>query len=218
MVTVMTWARRWHVLTALVAVGALVLQLVLVLQGGRVLDEHTRPDLPIRLARLISYFTIQSNLLVAIAATQLARDPARDGRGWRVLRLAGVVGIAITGVVHFVLLRPLLDLTGADFVADKLLHMVVPVMAVVGWALFGPRPRVSPRDALLMLSWPLAWLAWTLVVGGLSDWYPYPFLDHREDGILHVVVASLGILVMFVVFLALVAWVDGRAKPVPEQD
>ena len=38
----MTWARRWHALTALVAIGAVVLQLVLVIQGGRVLDEQAR--------------------------------------------------------------------------------------------------------------------------------------------------------------------------------
>ena len=32
-------ARAWHALTAIVAIGALVFQLVLVIQGGRVLDE-----------------------------------------------------------------------------------------------------------------------------------------------------------------------------------
>jgi hypothetical protein len=211
-----TWARRWHALTAVVAVAALVLQLVLILQGGRVLDEQTQPDLLARLGRLISYLTIQSNLLVAIAATQLALDPARNGRGWRVLRVAGVAGIAITGIVHFVLLRPLLDLTGADYVADKLLHMAVPVLAVVGWALFGPRPRVSRRDLGLALLWPFAWLAWTLVVGALSDWYPYPFLDPDEDGAGAVAVASIGITALFVAVLALLAWIDGRARPMPD--
>jgi hypothetical protein len=214
----MTWARRWHALTALVAIGALVLQLVLVIQGGRVLDEHTRPDLPIRLLRLVAYFTIQSNLLVAIAATQLARDPARNGRGWRVLRLAGVAGIAVTGLVHFVLLRPLLDLEGADYLADKLLHMAVPVLAVAGWAAFGPRPRVTTREIGLALIWPFAWLAEALIVGGLSGWYPYPFLDHREDGVGAVVVACVGITVLFLAVFALIAWIDGRAKPVPEPD
>jgi hypothetical protein len=214
----MTWARRWHALTAVAAVGALVLQLVLVIQGGRVLDEVTTPDLPTRLYRLVAYFTIQSNVLVAIAAVQLARDPARDGRAWRVLRVASVSGILVTGLVHFVLLRPLLDLQGADYVADKLLHMVVPVLAVVGWAVFGPRPRVTARDLGLALAWPLAWLAWTLVVGGLTDWYPYPFLDHREDGVGEVVVVSIGITVLFVALLALVDWVDARAEAAPRQD
>jgi hypothetical protein len=214
----MTWGRRWHALTALVAIFAVVFQLVLVIQGAEVLDEVKPPELPARIYRFFAYFTIQSNLLVAIAAAQLARNPARDGRGWRVLRLSAVAGIAITGIVHFVLLRPLLDLEGADYAADKLLHMVVPVLAVVGWAWFGPRPRVSPRVGVLVLAWPLAWLAWTLVVGALSDWYPYPFLDHREDGTGHVVIASLGILVLFLAVLALLAWIDGRAKPVPEQE
>lgn len=214
----MTWARRWHVLTGLVALGALVLQTVLVVQGGRVLDEHSQPDLPVRLGRLVSYFTIQSNLLVAITATQLARDPLRDGPGWRVLRAAAVAGILVTGIVHFVLLRPLLDLTGADYAADKLLHMVVPLLAVVGWAAYGPRPRVSVRDAGLVLVWPFAWLAWTLGVGAVSGWYPYPFLDHREDGVAAVVVSAIGVTVLFVAVLALIAWIDARAKPVPEQD
>ena len=126
-------ARAWHALTAAVAVVAVVLQLMLVVKGGRVLDESgAPPGLEVRLGRLVSYFTIQSNLLVAVTTAQLARDPARDGSGWRVLRVAGVVGITVTGVVHFLLLRPLLDLDGADYAADKLLHMVVPVLAVLG--------------------------------------------------------------------------------------
>ena len=97
-----------------------------------------------RLGRLVSYFTIQSNLLVAVTAVQLARDPLRDGRWWRAVRVAAVVGITVTGLVHFVLLRPLLDLEGASWVADKLLHMVVPVVAVLGWL----RRRAAPARPL----------------------------------------------------------------------
>jgi len=36
--------------------------------------------------RFVSYFTIQSNVLVAVTAVQLARDP-RDGRWWRPVRV-----------------------------------------------------------------------------------------------------------------------------------
>ena len=113
------------------------------------------PTCPSGCYRLVAYFTIQSNLLVAIAAAQLARDPARDGQGWRVLRLAGVAGIAITGLVHFVLLRPLLDLDGADYVADKLLHMAVPVLAVAGWAVVRAAPAgVTTRGSAWRSSGP----------------------------------------------------------------
>jgi hypothetical protein len=210
-------ARLWHGLTAVVAVVALVLQLALVIKGGRVLDEVEPPGLGLRLARFVSYFTIQSNLLVAVVTVQLARDPVRDGVAWRPVRLAAVVGIAVTGVVHFLLLPPLLDLDGADRVADKLLHVAVPLLAVVGWALFGPRPRIELRDIGLALCWPLAWIVETLVVGGLTGWYPYPFLDHREEhGVPGVVTSIVGILVLMLALFLLARWIDQRARPAPE--
>jgi hypothetical protein len=204
-------------LTAVVAVAALVLQLVLVIRGGRVLDEVEPPALATRLARYVAYFTIQSNILVAVVTAQLARDPLRDGPAWRVVRLAAVVGITVTGIVHFLLLRPLLDLDGADQVADKLLHMVVPVLAVAGWALFGPRPRIEPRDIRLTLCWPVAWVVETLVVGGLTGWYPYPFLDHREEhGALGVALSVAAITVFFLILLALARVADQRTQPAPQ--
>ena len=199
------------------AIGALVLQLVLVIQGGRVLDETEPVPLVDRLWRLVSYFTIQSNILVAVGTVLLARAPTRDGAGFRALRLAGTVGIAVTGVVHFLLLRPLLDLEGADYVADKLLHMVVPAMAVIGWALFGPRPRVDRSAQIWSLAWPLAYLGYVLVVGAISGWYPYPFLDVDDEGWAHVLGSSVGITAVVVALIAGATAVDRRAKPAPEE-
>ncbi|GAA5150752.1 Pr6Pr family membrane protein [Nocardioides marinquilinus] len=213
----MTRARAWHAVTAAVVLAALLLQLVLVLQGGRVLDEQEEPGLGVRLARLVAYFTIQSNVLVAVAAVALARDPRRDGPVWRVVRLAGVVGIAVTGLVHVVLLRPLLDLDGADWVADKLLHVAVPLLAVVGWAAFGPRPRVTGRVVAWALAWPVAWLAVTLLVGATSGWYPYPFLDPDEDGAGAVVVSCVGVTVLFLLLFGLATLVDRRAPQAPRR-
>lgn len=208
--------RAFHGLTAVVVIAALVLQLVLVLTGSSVLDETDPPPLGLRLGRLVSYFTIQSNVLIAVASTQLARNPLRDGTLWRGVRLAGLLGITVTGVVHFVLLRPLLDLDGADWVADKLLHVAVPLLAIVGWAWFGPRPRVDGRAIKIALCWPVLWLAWTLVIGASSGWYPYPFLDHREEaGVEGVVVSIVGITAFLALLIALAASIDKRARPMP---
>lgn len=204
-------ARLWHTLTAVVAVSALVLQLVLVVSGAAVLAETDPPGLVVRLGRFVSYFTIQSNLLVAVAAVTLARDPLRDGPGWRVLRLMGVVGIAVTGLVHFVLLRPLLHLHGWSYVADKLLHLAVPALALVGWAVFGPRPRVTGRTIGLALLWPVAWLVWTLAVGQLSGWYPYPFLDVGVHGWARVIGTSVAVTVLALALFGVALLVDRRA-------
>ncbi len=208
-------ARTAHLVVALVAWAALLLQLVLVLSGSAVLVEDDPPGLGARVYRFFAYFTIQSNLLVAVSSTVLARDPALDRPAWRLVRLAGLVGITVTGLVHFLLLRPLLDLDGADWVADKLLHMVVPVLAVAVWAWVGPRPRIVVREMAYALCWPLAWLAWTLVVGRVDGWVPYPFLDAGTEGWGAVAVVSVGITVLFVVLFAVYGWLDRRLPAAP---
>ena len=211
-------ARNVHIVVAVVAVVALVLQTVLVVSGDSVLAEQEVPPLLTRLGRLVSYFTIQSNLLVAVTAVQLARDPLRDGRWWRPVRAAALVGITVTGLVHFVLLRPLLDLQGASWVADKMLHMVVPLLAVVGWLVAGPRPRAPWRDALTALVWPVGWLVWTLVVGALSGWYPYPFLDVGAEGAGSVAVTCVGVTVLFLALAGVLSWLDRRMPPTPVRE
>lgn len=208
-------ARSVHLVVAVVAWAAVVLQLVLVLLGSAVLVEEDPPGRAESVYRFFAYFTIQSNLLVALTSTVLARDPALDRPGWRVARLAGLVGITVTGLVHFFLLRPLLDLDGADWVADKLLHMVVPVLALAAWAVVGPRPRIGVREAAYALCWPLAWLVWTLVVGEVDGWVPYPFLDADAEGWAAVAVVSVGITALFLLLFGAFGWLDRRLAAVP---
>lgn len=192
----------FHLVTSLLAAFAVVLQLVLVIQGHKVLDEHNRPDLDTRLVRFCSYLTIWFNVLVAWSTLTLALGRDRDTRVWRALRLDAVVLATVGGLVHFFLLRPLLDLTGWDLAADRLLHMAVPALALVGWLVFGPRGRAQNSDLLPFLVLPVAWLGYTLIRGELVEWYPYPFIDVNEHGYAVVLVNALAIAAAMV----LAAW------------
>ncbi|WP_406830154.1 hypothetical protein ABEG17_14325 [Pedococcus sp. KACC 23699] len=58
--------RTVHGVVAVVTVAAVLWQLSLVVAGESVLAESAQPGLATRLARFISYFTILSNLLVAL--------------------------------------------------------------------------------------------------------------------------------------------------------
>lgn len=206
-------ARAWHGLTAGVAATAVVLQLVLVIEGGRILEESHPPSMGLRLVRFFAYFTIESNLLVLVSSAVLARDPAP--RGLQAVRTAAVTGIVVTGLVHWFLLRPHLHLHGADLVADTLLHLVVPALAVVGWLAFGPRPRMARSSSLRATGWPLVWLVVILAEGGATGWYPYPFLDRREHGWDHVAVVCAGIFVLWFALLAAEGAYDRRMRPAP---
>lgn len=212
----MTRARAWHALTLVVVVAALVLQTVLVLQGGRVLDETEVPSLATRLLRLVSYFTIQANIAVAIAAAMLTRNPDRDGRGFRVLRLDAVIAIAVTGLVSWFLLRPLVHLEGWDSVADGMLHVAVPLLAFLGWLLFGPRPRITAATVGLALIWPVLWLGYTLLMGEINGWYPYPFLNVTQLGYGQALINCAGVTVLFLALFALAALVDRKLPRAPK--
>ncbi len=162
--------------------------------------------------RFFVYFTILTNLLVLAVTVSLAREPDRDGRVWRVLRLDAVVCIAVTGVVHWFFLRPLLDLSGASYVADKLLHVVVPILAVGGWLWVGPRGRASQAELLPSLALPVVWLVLTLLGGALSGWYPYPFLDVDDLGYARVAVNCVGVAVLFLLNAAGAIGLDRRLR------
>ncbi|MEO7236279.1 MAG: Pr6Pr family membrane protein [Lapillicoccus sp.] len=202
--------RYWHIATLVVAVVALVLQLVLIVQGQTVIDTDTvLAATPERVRRFFSYFTIQSNLLVAVSMFLLVRGRTHT-QLFRVLRLASLVGITVTGVVAAVALPPSPTYTTANLICDRLLHIVVPVLTLVGWVLFGPRGYVRRSDLLPALIWPVLWLVATLGLGPLTHWYPYPFLNVDTQGWPSVIVVCVAIAVLFLALAGLALWADRR--------
>lgn len=211
-------ATLWHGTTALVVLIGLVWQVTLVAQGVNVLvaPDGRVPGAGTRLVRFFSYFTVQSNLLVLAATTLLALNPVRDGRVFRLVRLTALYGIAVTFVIYLTLLLPILDLHGASFWTDKLLHVASPLLALIGWFLFGPRPRIDLATVGWSLVWPALYVTYTLVHGLDSwRWYPYPFVDVNALGYLQVVINGLGILVLLVLLALGLRWLDSKLRPAP---
>ncbi|TCP45040.1 hypothetical protein EV191_1176 [Tamaricihabitans halophyticus] len=164
---------------------ALVIQLALVFMGGGgagapLTDGST--SVAVRLWRMFSFFTIQSNLLVLATAVILMWRPAHDGRFWRVLRLDAMLGILITGLVFAIVLAPQIHLTGWDLVASTGFHYIVPWGALAAWLFFGPRPRISWGTVAAAFLWPVLWLSYIFIQGVFTRWYPYPFLDVTTIG------------------------------------
>src|SRR4051812_9628024 len=88
--------------------GAQALLLAATLVAQCLLTHHEGRSL----VNTFSYFTIQSNVLVLVTASILTVRPNIAGDGWRVLRLAALVGITVTGLVYAAVLAPYVHLTG----------------------------------------------------------------------------------------------------------
>jgi hypothetical protein len=212
----LTSARLFHALTFAVAAFAIILQFVLVVRGHQHLGDTEpgieaagRPDLGTRIVRFASYLTIWSNVLGAATAASLAIDPVRDGLLWRALRLDAVVILFGGGIVHWFFLRPLLHLHGADLLCDRLLHIVVPLLVVIGWLVFGPRGRATMADLGRFLVVPVVWLGFTLIRGAITGWYPYPFVDVSLHGYAYVGLACVAIAALMLGLAVGCVWLDG---------
>jgi hypothetical protein len=181
-------ARAWFTVTAVVAWAGVILQAILTIgnvypavdvEPGEIDYVQAEGLLGVigRTIDYVSYFTILSNILVAVVVTALALDPARDSRLWRVLRLSSLIMIVVTGIVYAVLLAPDAVNTGWQVPANQLVHIWTPILAVLGWLMVGPRGWIDLRTVLLALIIPLLWIAYTLLRGIAIDAYPYNFIN-----------------------------------------
>lgn len=162
-----------------------------------------------------SYFTILSNLLVAISLTTIILSPgSTPGRFFSRVstRTAIAVYIFIVGLVYNLVLRNIWSPTGWQLVADNLLHVVVPLLYVLLWAVITTKQTLQWKDIYPWLIFPALYLAYSLIRGPIANWYPYPFLDAGKSGYGKVAINSLFVLIaIIVVGLGLIA-INRRGK------
>ena len=140
---------------------------------------------------LARFFTVLTNLLVAITMTALA-----SGRRISPSLLAGVtLSIVLVALVYLALLRH--ELSGAAYLANLLLHYIVPAAMAIYWLVFGPKIGLGWRAPLGWMLYPLTYFAYVLVRGSVDGLYPYPFLDMGKLGLARVVLNAIGIAIAF---------------------
>ncbi len=210
-------ARAFFAATAL----AVLLGLIVQLDVSAHLTGTRFTSLGSRLFNVFCYFTVQSNILVGITTGLLAWRLDRPSTLFRVVRLAGLIGITVTGIVFHLALAGLQDLKGSAAFADFVLHTLVPVLAVIGWLMFGPRRMISWPVAGMAVLFPAAWLIFALIRGALIGFYAYPFIDVDTHGYPRVLLNSALVAALFFVLAALAIGLDrlltGRAEHRPWQ-
>ena len=175
---------------------ALTLQYALVLTGTLGADSFTRS------INFFSYFTILTNILAALALTLPWLAPQSvPGRFFSrpSVRTAIVTYIIIVMTIVYFVLRHLTTLQGWNFVADLLLHYVMPVLFVIDWLFLVPKQALKLKDTIFWLTFPIIYLVWTFIHGAFSGFYPYPFLNGAELGNARVLLNEGGLLVIFLV-------------------
>jgi len=153
------------------------------------------------IVRYFSYFTITTNLLVAIASTTLLINPLW-GPGYFFSQqgtLAAItVYILIVGIIYNLILRSLWNPQGLQWVVDELLHSVIPLLFFGFWLIFAPKDDLLWKGIWSWLMYPIAYMLFILIRGSISNFYPYPFINIKVLGLNKVLTNSMGIALAFV--------------------
>lgn len=161
--------------------------------------------------RYFSYFTILSNLLVAICCSGLWL--LRDGRARRfiakpeTLSAVAVYILVVGGIYNLVLRKNGLPQDTGGEIANELLHCVIPLLYLLFWVKFVPTFKMKAALLRLWLIYPLVYLFYTLIHGAVSGFYPYPFVNAGKIGYGRVLLNCLGVTVFFIVLSLLLGWI-----------
>ena len=194
------WVRLYRVAFGLLIIAAAVYQL----------------DRTGKWANFFSFFTIQSNLIGSAVSLIGAIALPGASRKWDLVRGAAAIYLVLTGIVYNTLLVGLDEsLQTSEPWVNNVLHRIIPLVMVIDFLIIPLGHRIRWREALVWTIYPMVYLAYSLIRGPIVDWYPYPFLDPREDGgYPRVALYCVAILVGFLGFIWLMtelnAWRRGE--------
>ncbi len=163
-----------------------------------------------RIVKFFSFFTILTNLLVALSLTVFLLLP-QSGLGKFFSRpsvkSAIALYIAIVGIVYNLALRQLWNPEGFQLIADVILHTAIPIMYVVYWFIFVPKGELNWTNPISWLIYPLIYFPYVVIRGALTNHNPYYFIDASQLGysavLFNAVMLAVGFFVLGEIFVGI---------------
>ncbi|MGG7649862.1 Pr6Pr family membrane protein [Pseudomonas sp. ES4] len=205
--------RRFVAVAAVLGWAGLGIQLYLIFYSRWTLEASLLGGL----VSFFSYFTVLTNTLVATVLTCELTSRESAARRWFLQPWVSsgiAVSIAVVGLAYNVLLRHLWHPQGWQWLADELMHDVMPLLFLAYWWCCVPKGALRLRHIAAWVIYPVVYFAYSLWRGHLLAVYPYPFIDVEKLGYPQVFVNAGGVLVGFVVIalvlIGLDRWRAGR--------
>ena len=136
-----------------------------------------------------TFFTITSCLLTGLALTISGLRVLRNQPETKFLtlfRLTMAASMVIVGVIYNLLLTDSVDERdiGYDWpvIPNLILHTYMPILVFLEWLITRTAVPLKLKSVFWVLVYPFTWLAFAIVRGLVTNWYPYWFLNPNEDG------------------------------------
>jgi hypothetical protein len=193
------------------AVGAVVAWAAIAMQLYLYLGRTAEAGLPLveSLIRFVSFFTITTNTFVALVFTVSAFG--RDGGNFfrrPAVKAAVAVYIILVAVVYESVLRKMWHPVGLQLWVDIALHDAIPLIYLVYWLALAEKVKLPWVSPVVWLAYPVTYLAWALLRGVVSGFYPYTIIDVSLHGFSTALRHSVVLLALFAIAGVIVVAID----------
>ena len=167
-----------------------------------VLQRGAETSLAGALVSYFSYFTIQSNLLVAIwwsaALFSQGREPEPAFLRPKI-KGALTAYISVTLIAFAILLSRTYSPSGLDLVLSNITHYITPLAFILDWVLFEKKGVYQWRYAIDWLTYPLLYFVYVMIYGAVTGQYLYPFFDLNALGAGGIAIQTALLLALFLI-------------------
>ncbi|MGS0747168.1 Pr6Pr family membrane protein [Halpernia sp. GG3] len=175
--------------------------------------QNRQADIAETIIRFFSFFTILTNILVALFFTAKISNSFSQ----KILifnqknsLIAVTTFIVIVGFVYQVILRGLWSPKGMQRVVDELLHTIIPLLVLIYWFIYSPKEKSKFSQLIIWLLYPLIYLILVLVRGKLSNYFPYPFLNFIEIGISQTIINCIVVLLLILAIMGILIFIQNK--------
>ena len=172
----------------------LIIRFVLVLFGVSGIIYTFITASPESQSKILLYFTVQSNITIILAELLFAFDALLQILGKKsfvsnahlLVKYIFTVAITITFIVLVAMLAPLLSVDYLLSYGNFSLHIIVPILALIDFFIFGDEIKLTKFNCLFGIAMPIYYMFFFLVGIPLNIRYlnndvaPYFFLNYEK--------------------------------------
>ena len=162
-----------------ILLGCLIVSWTVVIVQYFLMIQNRVVAVPETTLRFFSFFTILTNILVAIVYSAnyfMCKKSLGFFVNPRVQTAVGVY-IFIVGFVYNLILRFIWKPSGLQQVVDEFLHLIIPIVYILVWFFYVKKETINWNSVFAWLLYPLIYICVVLFLGSFSNFYPYPFID-----------------------------------------
>ncbi|MFW9882005.1 MAG: Pr6Pr family membrane protein [Candidatus Thorarchaeota archaeon] len=162
---------------------------------------------------VFSTFTFQSNLFVAswLTLNVIYYEKKID---LKILHPAvhGAITlyISVTFLIFAILLAPFYIPTGIYIFTNLMVHYVIPIAMIFEWLITEIERKCEWIYLPYWLIYPIGYLIYSLILGGVFNIYIYPFFDMTKISIAGLIIAIIGLTLFFILLGALYIFLNRK--------